>query len=114
MHTQSPSYSIGHIDHVPPYSQSMSFMPTPGLHTHPMTTGLTHISPGTPSSLAVVGSSIVGSQAKQRDVHVENEQVVGLQSPPQGRPKCITKAPPSGTVGHKAGHKASPTICQVI
>ena len=78
MQTQSPSYSIGHIDHVLPYSQSMSFMPTPGLHTHPMTTGLTHISPGTPSSPAVVGSSVVGSQAKQRDMHVENEQVVGF------------------------------------
>ena len=78
MHTQSPSYSIGHIDHVPPQSQSMSFMLTLGLHTHPMTTGLTYISFATPSSPAVVGSSVVGSQAKQRDVHVENEQVVGL------------------------------------
>ena len=65
MHTQSPSYSIGHIDHVPPYSQSMSFMLTPGLHIDPMTTGLTHISSATPSSPAVVGSSVVGSQAKQ-------------------------------------------------
>ena len=111
MHTQSPSYSIGHIDHVPPYSQSMSFMLTPGLHTDPMTTGLTHISSATPSSPAVVGSSVVGSQAKQRDVQVENEQVVGLQSPPQGRPKRTTKAPPCGTGGHKAGHKASPTVC---
>ncbi|XP_050289943.1 uncharacterized protein LOC126728117 [Quercus robur] len=84
MHTQSPSYSIGHIDHVPPHSQSMSFMPTLGLHIDPMTTGLTHISSATPSSPAVIGSSVVGSQAKQRDVHVENEQVVGLQSPLQG------------------------------
>ena len=56
----------------------MSFMLTLGLHTHPMTTGLTYISFATPSSPAVVGSSVVGSQAKQRDVHVENEQVVGL------------------------------------
>ena len=111
MHTQSPSYSIGHIDHVPPHSQSMSFMLTPGLHTHPMTMGLTHISPGTPSSPAVVGSSVVGSQEKQRDVHVENVQVVGLQSPPQGRPKRTTKTPPCGTGGHKAGHKAGPTVC---
>ena len=110
MHTQSPSYSIGHIDHVPPHSQSMSFMPTPGLHTHPMTMGLTHISLATPSSPVVVGSSVVGSQAKKRDVHVENEQVVGLQSPPQGRPKRTTKAPPCGTGGHKAGYKAGLTI----
>ena len=61
MHTQSPSYNIGHIDHVPPHSQSMSFMPTPGLHTDPMTTGRTHISSATPSSPSVVGSSVVGS-----------------------------------------------------
>ena len=61
MHTQSPLYSIGHIDHVPPHRQSMSFMPTPGLHTDPMTTGLTHISSVTPSSPAVVGSSVVRS-----------------------------------------------------
>nr|POE59992.1 serine/threonine-protein phosphatase 7 long form like [Quercus suber] len=79
MHTQSPLYSIGHIDHVPPHSHSMSFMPTPGLHIDPMTTGLTHISPATPSFPAVVGSSIVESQAKQPDVHVENEQVVTKQ-----------------------------------
>uniref|UniRef100_A0A7N2MYQ3 Aminotransferase-like plant mobile domain-containing protein n=1 Tax=Quercus lobata TaxID=97700 RepID=A0A7N2MYQ3_QUELO len=110
MHTQSPSYSICHIDHVPPHSQSMSFMPTPGLHTDPMTTGRTYISSATPSSPAVVGSSVVGSQAKQQDVHVENEQVVGLQSLPQSRPKRTTKAPPSETGGHKAGHKAGPTI----
>nr|POF10520.1 protein eds1b [Quercus suber] len=89
MHTQSPSYSIGHIDHVPPHSHSMSFMPTPGLHIDPMTTGLTHTSFATPSSPAVV--------------------VVGLQSPPQGRPKHTTKAPPCGTGGHKAGHKTGPT-----
>ena len=62
----------------------MSFMLSLGLHTHPMTMGLTHISFATPSSLVVVGSSVVGSQAKQLAVHVENEQVVGLQSPPQG------------------------------
>ena len=80
----------------------MSFMPTSGLHTHPMTTSLTHIFPATPSSPAVVGSSVIGSQAKQRDVHVENEQVVGLQSPPQGRPKRTTKAPSCGTGGHKS------------
>nr|XP_023881780.1 leucine-rich repeat extensin-like protein 3 [Quercus suber] len=110
MHTQSPSYSIGHIDHVPPYSHSMSFMPTPGLRIDPMTTGVTHISSATPSSPAIVGSSVVGSQAKQPDVHVENEQVVGLQSPPQGQPKRIRKAPPCGTGGHKAGHKAGPTV----
>ena len=56
LHTQSPSYSIGHIDHVPTHSHFMSFMPTPGLHIDPMTTGLTHISSTTPSSPAVVGS----------------------------------------------------------
>ncbi|KAK7842295.1 asparagine--trna ligase [Quercus suber] len=112
MHTQSPSYSIGHIDHVPPYSHSMSFMPTPGLRIDPMTTGVTHISSATPSSPAIVGSSVVGSQAKQPDVHVENEQVVGLQSPLQGQPKRIRKAPPCGTGGHKAGHKAGPTQCE--
>ncbi|XP_050242036.1 serine/threonine-protein phosphatase 7 long form homolog [Quercus robur] len=103
MHTQSPSYNIGHIDHVPPHSHSMSFMPTPRLHIDPMSTG-THISFATPSSPAVVGS-----QAKQPAVHVENEQVVGLQSPPQGRPKRTMKAPPCGTGGHKAGHNAGPT-----
>ena len=85
-------------------------MLTPGLHTHPMTTGLTHISSTTLSSPVVVGSLVVGSQAKQRDVHVENEQVVGLQPPPQGRPKRTTKAPPCGTGGHKAGHKVGPTV----
>ena len=85
-------------------------MPTSGLHTHPMTTSLTHISLATPSSPVVVGSSVVGSQAKKRDVHVENEQVVGLQSPPQGRPKRTTKAPPCGTGGHKAGYKAGLTV----
>ncbi|XP_030963943.1 uncharacterized protein LOC115986090 [Quercus lobata] len=104
MHTQSPSYNIGHIDHVPPHSHSMSFMPTPRLHIDPMSTG-THISFATPSSPAVVGS-----QAKQPAVHVENEQVVGLQSPPQGRPKRTMKAPPCGTSGHKAGHNAGPTV----
>ena len=109
MHTQSPSYSIGHIDHVPPHSHSMSFMPTPRLHIDPMTTGLTHISFATPSSPAVVGSSVLGSQAKQPAVHIlENEQVVGLQLPPQGCPKHTTKAPPCETGGHKAGHKAGP------
>ncbi|KAK7837790.1 putative bifunctional methylthioribulose-1-phosphate dehydratase/enolase-phosphatase e1 [Quercus suber] len=111
MHTLSPSYSIGHRDHVPPHSHSMSFMPTPGLRIDPMTTGVTHISSATPSSPAVVGSSVVGSEAQQPDVHVENEQVVvGLQPPPQGRPKRTTKAPPCGTGGHKAGHKAGPAI----
>ncbi|KAK7833562.1 transcription initiation factor tfiid subunit 4b [Quercus suber] len=110
MHTQSPSYSVGHIDHVPPHSHSMSFMPTPGLRIDPMTMGVIHISSATPSPPVVVGSPVVGSQAKQSDVHVENEQVVvGLQSPPQGRPKRTTKAPPCGTGGHKAGHKAGPT-----
>uniref|UniRef100_A0A7N2KTQ1 Aminotransferase-like plant mobile domain-containing protein n=1 Tax=Quercus lobata TaxID=97700 RepID=A0A7N2KTQ1_QUELO len=104
MHTQSPSYNIRHIDHVPPHSHSMSFMPTPRLHIDPMSTG-THISFATPSSPAVVGS-----QAKQPAVHVENEQVVGLQSPPQGRPKRTMKAPPCGTGGHKAGHNAGPTV----
>ena len=73
MHTQSPLYNIGHIDHVPPHSHSMSFMPTLGLHTNPMTIGLTHISSATPSSPAVVGPSVVVSQAKRPDVHVENE-----------------------------------------
>ena len=86
MHTESPSYSIGHIDHIPPnsyigttlainppHTNSILFMPTLGLHTNPMTTGLTHISSATPSSPAVVGSSIVVSQAKRPDVHVENE-----------------------------------------
>ena len=86
----------------------MSFMPTLGLHIDPMTTGRTHISSATPSSPVVVGSSVVGSQAKQQDVNVENEQVVGLQSPPQGCPKHTTKAPPCETGGHKAGHKAGP------
>ncbi|XP_075647861.1 uncharacterized protein LOC142618737 [Castanea sativa] len=109
MHTQSPSYSIGHIHHVPPHSDSMSFMPTPGLHTAPMTMSLTHIPSATPSSPAVVVSSVVGSQANQPAMHVENEQVDELQSPPQGRPKRTRKAPPCGTGGHKAGHKAGPT-----
>ena len=101
MHTESPSYSIGHIDHVPPssyigptlamnppHTNSMSFMPTLGLHTNPMSMSLTHISSTTPSSPVVVGSLVVGlgSEAKQRDVHVENEQVVRLHSPPQDRP----------------------------
>ncbi|KAK9997678.1 hypothetical protein SO802_022364 [Lithocarpus litseifolius] len=112
MHTQSPLYSIGHIDHVPPHSDSMSFMPTPGLHTNPMIIGLTHISSATPSSPAVVGSSVVGSQAKQPDVHVEHEQVVGLPLPPQGRPKRIRKPASCGTGGHKVGHNASPTQCE--
>ena len=75
-----------------------------------MTTGLTHISFATPSSPAVVGSSVVGSQAKQPAVHVENEQVVGLQSPLPGRPKRTIKAPPCGTGGHKAGHNTGPTV----
>ncbi|KAK7854505.1 protein eds1b [Quercus suber] len=75
MHTQSPSYSIGHIDHVPPHSHSMSFMPTPGLHIDPMTTGLTHTSFATPSSPAVVGSSVVGSQANMLDVPVETDHL---------------------------------------
>ena len=88
----------------------MSFMPTSGLHTDPMITGLTHISSATPSSLAVVGSLVVGNQAKQPNVHVKNEQVVGLHSPPQGRPKRTTKTPPHGTGGHKAGHKAGLTV----
>ncbi|KAK9994976.1 hypothetical protein SO802_024679 [Lithocarpus litseifolius] len=109
MHTQSPLYNIGHIYHVPPHSDSMSFMPTPGLHTNPMITGLTHILSATPSSPAVVGSSVVGSQAKQPDVHVEHEQVVGLPLPPQGRPKGTRKPPSCGTSGHKAGHNAGPT-----
>ena len=85
-------------------------MPIPGLHIDPMTTGVTHISFATPSSPTVVGSSVVESQAKQPDVHVENEQIVGLQSPPQGRYKHTIKAPPCGTGGHKAGHKAGPTV----
>nr|POE98423.1 isoform 3 of jacalin-related lectin 3 [Quercus suber] len=111
MHTQSPLDSIGHIDHVPPHSHSISFMPTPGLRIDPMTMGVTHISSATPSSPAVVGSPVVGSQAKQPDVHVDNEQiVVGLQLPLQGRPKRTTKAPPCGTGGHKAGHKVGPTV----
>ncbi|KAK9989727.1 hypothetical protein SO802_029966 [Lithocarpus litseifolius] len=110
MHTQSPSYSIGHIDHVPPHSDSMSFMPTPGLHTDPLITSLTHISSATPSSPAVVGSSVVGSQAKQPDVLVEHEQVVGLPLPPQGRPTRTRKPPSCGTGGHKAGHNAGPTM----
>nr|POE71539.1 hypothetical protein CFP56_12768 [Quercus suber] len=84
-------------------------MPIPGLCIDPMTTGVTNISSATPSSPAIVGSSIVGSQAKQPNVHVENESVVGLQSPPQGQLKRIRKAPPCGTGGHKAGHKAGPT-----
>ena len=75
-----------------------------------MTTGLTHISSATPSFPTVVGSSIVGSQANQADVHVKNEQVVGLLSPPQGRPKRTIKAPPCGISGHKAGHKVGPTV----
>ena len=103
MHTQSPIYSIGHIDHVPPHSDSMSFMPTPGLHTDPMITSISHVSFATPSSSVVVGSSVAGSQAKQLDVHVENEQVVGLPSSPQGQPKRTRKPPPCGTGGHKAG-----------
>ena len=85
-------------------------MPTLGLHIDPMTTGRTHISSATPSSPVVVGSLVVESQAKQQDVHVENEKVVGLQSTPQGRPKRTTIAPPYGTGGHKAGHKAGPTV----
>ncbi|KAL0001677.1 hypothetical protein SO802_015458 [Lithocarpus litseifolius] len=110
MHTQSPLYSIGH----PPHSDSMSFMPTPGLHTNPLITGLTHISSATPSSPAVVGSSVARSQAKQPDVHVEHEQVVGLPAPPQGRPKRTRKPPSCGTGGHKAGHNAGPTIFKYL
>ena len=85
-------------------------MPTPGLHTDPKTTGLTHISSATPSSPTVVGSLVVGSQAKQPDVHVENEKLVGIQSPLQGRPKRIIKTPLCGTGGHKARHKAGSTV----
>ena len=73
MHTQSPIYSIGHIDHVPPHSDSMSFMPTPRLHTDPMITGINHVSSATPSSPIVVGSLVVRSEAKQLDVHVKKE-----------------------------------------
>ncbi|XP_065635278.1 ATPase 2, plasma membrane-type-like [Quercus suber] len=58
-------------------------MPTPRLRIDPMTTGVTHILSATQSSFAI--------------------------SPPQGRPKCTTKAPPYGTGGHKAGHNAGPT-----
>ena len=77
---ETPPIMHTHIDHVPPYSESMSFMPTSGLHTNLMTMGLTHISSATPSSPTIVRSSGVRSQAKQLDVHVENEQVVRLHS----------------------------------
>ncbi|KAM3753433.1 hypothetical protein ACB098_03G093800 [Castanea mollissima] len=43
-------------------------------------------------------------------MHVE--QVVGLHSPPQGRPKRTRKAHPCGIGGHKARHKAGPTQCE--
>ena len=39
---ETPLVMHTHIDHVPSHSESMSFMPTPGLHIDPMTTGLTH------------------------------------------------------------------------
>ena len=79
MHTESPSYTIGHIDHgsLPPtssisptlamdspYTESMSFMPTPGLHIDPMSMDLTHISSTTSSSPVVVGFSIVGREVE--------------------------------------------------
>nr|POE59993.1 hypothetical protein CFP56_03587 [Quercus suber] len=79
MHTESPSYTIGHIDHgsLPPtssisptlamdspHTESMSFMPTPGLHIDPMSMNLTHISSATLSSPVVVGFSVVGSEVE--------------------------------------------------
>nr|POE95380.1 serine/threonine-protein phosphatase 7 long form like [Quercus suber] len=39
---------------------------------------------------------------------VEPEQAIGLLAVPEGRPKCISKAPPCGTGGHKHGHKPGP------
>uniref|UniRef100_A0A7N2LL18 RPN1 N-terminal domain-containing protein n=1 Tax=Quercus lobata TaxID=97700 RepID=A0A7N2LL18_QUELO len=38
--------------------------------------------------------------------HVQAEQAVGLPVEPTGRLKCISRAPPCGTGGHKNGHKA--------
>ncbi|XP_075658619.1 uncharacterized protein LOC142628393 [Castanea sativa] len=40
--------------------------------------------------------------------HVHVEQPVGLPAEAAGRPKCIAKAPPCGTGGHKHGHNAGP------
>ena len=79
MHTKSPSYTIGHIDHrslpstnsISPtlamdslHTESMSFMPIPGLHIDPMSTDLTHISSATSSSPVVVGFSVVRSEVE--------------------------------------------------
>ena len=36
--------------------------------------------------------------------HVQAEQTIGLLAVAEGRPKCISKAPPCGTGGHKHGH----------
>ncbi|KAL0003128.1 hypothetical protein SO802_016909 [Lithocarpus litseifolius] len=74
-----------------------------------MITSLTHISSATPSFPAVVSSSVVWSQAKQPDVHVEHKQVVELPLPPQGRPKRTRKPHPCGTGGHKARDNVGPT-----
>ncbi|KAL4637314.1 hypothetical protein ACB092_03G068900 [Castanea dentata] len=40
--------------------------------------------------------------------HVHIEQAVGLPAEAGGRPKCIAKAPPYGTGGHKHGHNVGP------
>nr|POE59991.1 hypothetical protein CFP56_03585 [Quercus suber] len=73
-----------------------------------MSTELTHISSATLSSSAVVGFSVVGSEVEQPDVHLQNEQAIGLHSPPQGRSKRIIRALACGTVWHKR-HKAGLT-----
>ena len=40
--------------------------------------------------------------------HVQAEQTIGLLAVAEGRPKCISKAPPCGTGGHKHGHNVGP------
>ena len=95
-----PTYQLycPHLGHGPSHISFMTFIPTHGLHD-PMTTVLTHTPSTTSSSPTPVRSSVVGSEAQQLDVHVQDEQPLGHYSPPQGRLKRTRRVPLCGIGG---------------
>ncbi|KAK9985336.1 hypothetical protein SO802_030287 [Lithocarpus litseifolius] len=104
-HPETPSYftptssSAPTLPIVPPRTEPLTMIPTPGLYTE-------HHNPPTSSSSDPL-RPLVGIDTVQPDTDVPDEQPPPQPSPPRGRPQRARRAPTCGTGGHKIGHKGS-------
>ena len=67
-----------------------------------------HLTPSTMQQEPPSHSTSIGPSSAIDPPHVQVEQASGLPAQPEGQLKCISKAPPCGTGGHKHGHNSGP------